>query len=357
MRVGAAVGGVDVLGYHAYAATATWLVSSPDGAPTPNAAAPDWQVYYAYDRWRPTFYASTSSETSFFAGPATDAGTPTAATRRERQLQAGVLLPIRHARVAHAGAGCRSFARWTTTRWRTARCRGIACRCAPPGRRSPAAPTATRSAAKHGVAAGRDRGARPPRPRVLRRRHDDHRRRARVPARRSRRTTSSPLRVGGGASTGDPTVGRTFLLGGDAPAERASLDFGSSAISLLRGFAPQHVRRQPRRARRTPNTAGRSRARSAASARGRSSCTSIHAAVFADAGHAWTRTFRAGAIKTSAGARAVGRRRRRILRAVHADGRRRVGTRRQRPRRRSARRPTSASAARSSVSLTDRSVI
>src|SRR6185436_11307124 len=80
VRIGAEVGGVDVLGYHVYSTTATWLVSGPEGAPAPNAAAPDWQGYYAYSRWVPTFYASTSSETSFFAGPATDAGTPTAAT-------------------------------------------------------------------------------------------------------------------------------------------------------------------------------------------------------------------------------------------------------------------------------------
>src|SRR6185503_628893 len=104
VRVGLATGGVDVLGYHGYAASATWLVASPDDAPKPSAAAPDWQAVYAYDRWRPTFFASTSSETSFFAGPATDVGTPALATRRERQLQAGVIFPIRHTRVSHAGS-------------------------------------------------------------------------------------------------------------------------------------------------------------------------------------------------------------------------------------------------------------
>ena len=99
-RVGAATSGYDVLGYHAYVASATWLVSSPAGAATPNAAAPDWQVYYAYDRWRPTFWVSASTDTSFFAGPASDSGVPSSATLRERQLEAGVLLPVRHVRVA-----------------------------------------------------------------------------------------------------------------------------------------------------------------------------------------------------------------------------------------------------------------
>src|SRR5439155_18663320 len=87
VRVGAASGGSDVLGYHAYAADATWLVSGSAGAPTPNGASPDCQASYAYDRWRPTLYAAASSATSFFTGPATDAGTPTAATRRERQIE------------------------------------------------------------------------------------------------------------------------------------------------------------------------------------------------------------------------------------------------------------------------------
>src|SRR4030095_4172551 len=85
-RMGAGVAGYDVLGYHGYAATATWRMSSPDGAPTPARATPDWQVSYVYARWRPTFFASASAQTSFFAGPATDAGTPSAATLLAREF-------------------------------------------------------------------------------------------------------------------------------------------------------------------------------------------------------------------------------------------------------------------------------
>ena len=55
IRVGAGIAGYDVLGYHAYAASATWLVSHPEDAATPSSATPDWQAYYLYDRWRPTF--------------------------------------------------------------------------------------------------------------------------------------------------------------------------------------------------------------------------------------------------------------------------------------------------------------
>ncbi|HEV2986365.1 MAG TPA: hypothetical protein VGX46_18335, partial [Vicinamibacterales bacterium] len=80
LRMGAGVSGYDVLGYHAYAATATWRISSPAGAPAPARATPDWQISYLYARWRPTFFVSASAQTSFFAGPATDAGTPAAST-------------------------------------------------------------------------------------------------------------------------------------------------------------------------------------------------------------------------------------------------------------------------------------
>src|SRR5262249_58996759 len=80
IRVGAATAGRDVLGYHSYSASATWLAVPLTDAPTPDASVPDWFVSYAYDRWRPTLFGAVSRTTSFFAGPATDAGTPSAAT-------------------------------------------------------------------------------------------------------------------------------------------------------------------------------------------------------------------------------------------------------------------------------------
>lgn len=101
VRLGAATFGVDVLGYHAWTAAATWLASAPNGAPTPDRATPDWFASYAYDRWRPTLFLAASSETSFFAGPATPAGTPSTATDRELQLEAGVVLPLLRVRHQH----------------------------------------------------------------------------------------------------------------------------------------------------------------------------------------------------------------------------------------------------------------
>jgi outer membrane protein assembly factor BamA len=130
--------------------------------------------------------------------------------------------------------------------------------------------------------------------------------------RRRPRATSAPtcpassshhvvaVRLGGGASTGDATVGRTFLLGGDSPGESVA-DLGSGAFTLLRGFSPNtfagsHV----------ALANAEYRWPIARPQRGLGTWPlflhTVHAAVFADAGHAWTRTFLSSAIKSSVGA-------------------------------------------------------
>src|SRR5439155_5119744 len=100
VRIGAATGGVDVLGYHGYAASATWRVSTTADAPAVSAATPDWQLSYAYARWRPTIWATASASTSFFSGPPTDSGLPSTNTVREREIEVGVLFPVVHARIS-----------------------------------------------------------------------------------------------------------------------------------------------------------------------------------------------------------------------------------------------------------------
>jgi len=251
-----------------------------------------------YNRWRPTLFASASSDTSFFAGPATDTGTPTSATRRERQLQAGVLFPIRHTRVVHAGllsvvraVDDYTLANGPLTRhrvplraaWRTmtARTYGYSI-----SREHGIAAGSTAEVVRRGLGSFADSTTTTGDVRVY------------LPALAPHQVVA--VRVGGGASTGDPTVGRTFLLGGDEAAAEVS-DFGSSAFSLLRGFgrntfAGSHV----------AVANAEYRWPIARPQRGVGTWPifvhSIHGAVFADAGHAWTRSFRAGAIKTSAGA-------------------------------------------------------
>jgi len=297
VRVGLATGGVDVLGYHAYAAVATWLAASPEDAPRPNLTSPDWQGFYAYDRWRPTLFASASSETSFFGGPATDAGTPALATRRERQLQGGVIFPIRHTRVTHAGllsivSAVDDFTlpdrlltrhrvplrgAWETT---TARFYGYSI--------SP----------EHGIAAGATAE-------IVRQGLGSFADatvttgdvRAYLPALAPHHVVA--LRVGGGVSNGDETVGRTFRLGGHEPALDAA-SFDSEAFSLLRGFRGNSFAGT-----RVAVANAEYRWPIARPQRGIGTWPiflhSLHGALFADAGHAWTRSFSASAIKTSVG--------------------------------------------------------
>lgn len=300
LRAGAAVAGVDVLGYHVYAASATWLVASESGAPRPSAATPDWDVYYAYDRWRPMFWAAASTSTSFFSGPPTDAGTPVNATLRARELQAGVTLPIRHVRVSHAALvsvdsetddytlpdGQLSVRR-TALRagWATASAHTYGYSISPEGGVTVGATVehVPRAFGSDGEASAVTADAR-----------------AYLPGVAAHHVVA--LRIAGGVSTGDPDLRRSFHLGGAGPDESV-VDFGRNAISLLRGFEPDtfagsHVAvvnadyRWP----------------IARPQRGNGTWPlfvhTIHAAVFADAGHAWTRTFRTDAIKTALGAEA-----------------------------------------------------
>ena len=297
-RIGAGVAGSDVLGYHGYAATATWRLSSPDGAPTPARAAPDWQVSYVYARWRPSFFASASAQTSFFAGPATDAGTPSAATLLARELEAGIVLPMQQVRVSHRAlvSVIHSANEYTSPAEQLLRTR-----------RAARAAWLTSSAHTYGYSISPEDGVSAGATAEFARRRfgsfadatvltGDVR--AYLPAFAPHHVAA--VRVAAGISTGDATAGRTFLLGGP-DSNTLNAAFGRDAISLLRGFA-------------TDTFAGSRVALVNADYRWpitrpqRGVGTwpvflhTVHAAVFADAGHAWTQTFDAGAIKYSTGA-------------------------------------------------------
>jgi hypothetical protein len=107
------------------------------------------------------------------------------------------------------------------------------------------------------------------------------------------------LRLAAGASTGDAGVRRAFHLGGATP-NVSAIDFGSYAISLLRGFASDtfagsHVALLNAEYR-WPLTRPQ---------RGVGTWPlflhTVYAAPFADAGHAWTRRFDMASLKASAG--------------------------------------------------------
>jgi hypothetical protein len=76
---GAAVAGADALGRHAYAIGAGWTTSR---------GRPDWQVAYAYDRWRPTLFVNFSDDTDPFRD----------GDVRTREANAGLLVPFRRVR-------------------------------------------------------------------------------------------------------------------------------------------------------------------------------------------------------------------------------------------------------------------
>jgi hypothetical protein len=297
-RVGAATNGYDVLGYHAYVASATWLVGSPAAAATLNAAVPDWQVYYAYDRWRPTFWVSASSDTSFFAGPASDSGVPSSATLRERQFEAGIRFPVRHVRVATMATASlvRAVDDFTQADGGVSRNRTAA-----------RAAWSVASAHTYGYSISPEEGA------IVGVTTELIRRALGSSGDATAVTTDGrvyfpalaphhvfALRLAGGASSGDPTLGRTFHLGGAAP-NLNPLDFGRGAISLLRGFPADSFA-----GRRVAVMNADYRWPIARPQRGVGTWPlfvhSLHAAVFADAGHAWTRAFAAHALKVAAGA-------------------------------------------------------
>ncbi len=77
--LGAATGGYDALGRHAYAVEGGWSTSR---------ARPDWQIAYAYDRWWPTIFANVTDDTDPFRD----------GTARTRELNAGAIFPVRRVR-------------------------------------------------------------------------------------------------------------------------------------------------------------------------------------------------------------------------------------------------------------------
>jgi hypothetical protein len=297
VRWGAAVFGSDVLGYHNYAATATWLTSAPEGTPKPPASRPDWNLSYSYNRWRPVFFATTESSTTFFAGPASATGEPLPVTLRKRQVEGGVLFPIIHARTAHQAlvSVLHSKDEFTDLRSSTSR-----------DRASMRAGVFTGSARLYGYSISPEDGIRAGATVEATRRAlgstddanavtGDVRLYAPLPAAHH----VLAVRVAGGASSGDVSTRRNFLLGGPGP-NPTIMDFDSDAISLLRGFpanrfAGTHVALM--------NVDYRFPL--ARPQRGSGTFPlflhTIHGAAFADAGHAWTGRFQTDAIKLAVG--------------------------------------------------------
>ena len=84
--VGAATAATDALGRHVYAAEAGWSAGR---------GRPDWQIAYAYDRWRPTVFASVADDTNPFRD----------GERRTREGNAGMVFPVRRVRWSQSVLG------------------------------------------------------------------------------------------------------------------------------------------------------------------------------------------------------------------------------------------------------------
>jgi hypothetical protein len=298
LRLGAMTSGVDVLGRHSYSAAASWLITVPDNALASNAMVPDWQLDYGYDRWWPTLFVSATSNTLFSAGPPDEKGRPASATLHERETGGGIFMPIRHVRSSQRML--LSVVR-TTDRYS-----------------APAGTTLiSRTASRIGVAANTSRSygysISPEHGVTLGGTAEIARRawgstadattltadgRVYLPGVRPHHVVA--VRAAAGTSSGTAQSRRTFLLGGGGSAGDV-LDSGREAVSLLRGFRPRsfagaHVAlmnvdyRWPL----------------ARPQRGIGTWPlllhTVHAALFADAGHAWTDQFRHRDLKTSTGA-------------------------------------------------------
>jgi hypothetical protein len=297
LRVGATIFGSDVLGYHLYQAAATWLVASPAGSQPPAAQVPDWQVSYTYARWRPALFASASMETSFFTNIDRVAG-PQPVTLRERQVEAGLQMPIVHVR--RRALGQVSFIGatddYTLGTRQTTRDR-FAARAA--GAYISSHRYAASISSEDGVAAGvtaefmrPEAGSSADGPRLT----GDVR--AYLPA--FGRHHVIAMRAVGATNGGDLSVGRAFRMGGSAR-DTGLIDFSTAPTTLMRGFpsdtfAGSHAAlvnveyrlplARPQRGHGTWPLFLRA----------------VHTAVFSDVGEVWTAGFRAGDVKASFGA-------------------------------------------------------
>ena len=277
---GAAVAGSDALGRHGYGATISWA----------SRARPDWQVAYTYDRWWPTLFASIDDDTDpFRTGEA-----------RSTELNAGVLLPWRRVRRAQSVFGAvhvstdtlqceacnhpidtRSARRalragYTIT---TARSYGYSI-----SREEGWALTTSYEAIRHALGSDGDAGSAVADVRGYQRAGVAH--------------AVIAARLSGATAWGDDRVRREFTDAGDGP-QPGAIDFDADAIGLVRGFDDD--RRGAHAA--VANLDYRVPLRRIQRGLGTWPVfvRSVHGAVFADAGHAWSGEFRGRDVRLSVG--------------------------------------------------------
>jgi dipeptidyl aminopeptidase/acylaminoacyl peptidase len=279
---GAETAGMDALGRHAYAGAVAWTTSR---------ARPDWSLNYAYDRWWPTLFVNLADDTDPWRQGEV----------RTREVNLGALLVAR--RVRHSQSVLAAF---------NASSDAFACdACATPvhtliprrairvgwsfdatrsygysvSRESGTAVQATWEVAPEGLGSEASSSA------VTMTARSYH------PA--GPRHAVIALRAAAASAWGDEQARRAFIAAGPGP-QPGGFDFGSDAIGLIRGLdsdavVGDHAAVVNADYRFPLWTLERGVGTVPVFFR------TIHAAVFADAGHAWTGAFRSADIRVAAG--------------------------------------------------------
>ncbi|HSL20689.1 MAG TPA: hypothetical protein VK886_04080 [Vicinamibacterales bacterium] len=273
LEVGAGTVALDVLGRHAYGSSVRWS----------DRARPDWDFAYAYDRWRPTFIVAGADDLTVWND----------ADYRETSVEAGVTLPLRTVRRRQVLYGA-----FRATRERdpesvfdrrsvrlgyqvgTARVYGYS-----PSPEEGIVLGAAADVARRALGADADAVTVSADARAYPRVGGAHRVLA--------------LRAAAAGSWGD-VAGRRVLGAGGSAAPGSTIAFGRDAIGLARGFATDDI--VGYRAA-VVNADYRFRLFTVERGLGRLPVffRQAHAALFADAAHAWTRRFRVADARASAG--------------------------------------------------------
>ncbi len=296
VRAGLTVAGADVLQRHSVGASLMWRFAETTAPGGPHSGRPDWSASYVYSRWRPALYVAATDTTSFLALASAGSGVPEAELR-ERNVAAGLQLPVRHVRHQQLWQAEfdveRETRTWTgapTSWYRNAFRAAWSVNTALTYGRSISAEDGVSvgvTSEQVRTAFGADGNA------------DAYTAEARGYWRPGRSHAVLAVRAGYGAAAGDRNVRRQFFLGGTSSAG-SLVNFGSDALGMVRGFQTE--------------VASGSRIASA-SVEWRQPLWSfqrgfgtwpvfirtVHAAVFADAGHAWTGEFSADRLMASFG--------------------------------------------------------
>ena len=280
--IGAATVGADVLGRHAYGVSAGWSTTR---------GRPDWWAAYAYDRWRPTFFADISDDSDAWLD----------GNIRTQELNAGALVPFR--RVRKTQTAIAAFNASTDT---------IVCtECGPipagrVSRRSLRVGWTFDSARTYGYSISQEDGTAASlsvESTVAGLGSDGDAGAAVLDVRQYVRAIPRhgvlAARVAGAATWGDEDVRRAFTAGGSG-APGSGVRFGSDAVGLLRGFD------ESERAGRHVAVANLDyRVPLVRVERGVGTLPvflrTVHAAAFVDAGTTWIRRFDRNDLRVSAG--------------------------------------------------------